>query len=58
MLEANSFGDFRVRLERYLDGMTPLCEVLWLEDLTIDKLFQVVKKHNLMINIRPLQDCC
>jgi hypothetical protein len=52
--EPHSFAELKVRLERYLDGLTPLCEVLWLEDLTIERLFLVVKKNNLIINIRPL----
>jgi hypothetical protein len=57
LLDTNAaFFDLKKRLEKYFDGMTPLCEILWLEDdhqITIEKLFIIVKKFHIVINIRP-----
>lgn len=44
-------------LNIYFDGMTPLCDILWLEDsnmIVLDDIFQVIQHYNLVVNIRPL----
>jgi hypothetical protein len=59
MDQHNTFSplfEIKKRLEKYFDGRTPLCEILWLEDdhqITIEKLFLIVKKFHIVINIRP-----
>lgn len=44
----------RLKLQPYLDGRTPLCDILWLEDLAEDAVWAVVRKSpNIIVNIRP-----
>mmetsp|Transcript_22496 Transcript_22496/g.32851 ORF Transcript_22496/g.32851 Transcript_22496/m.32851 type:complete len:723 (+) Transcript_22496:106-2274(+) len=44
----------RKKLSPYLDGKTPLCDILWLEDLKEDEVFSAVRHFNIVVNIRPL----
>ena len=53
---ANSDRVIRQKLMPYLDGRTPMCEILWLEDLTEDVVLATVRKSpNIIINIRPIK---
>lgn len=53
--ERLELNELKKRLEKYFDGMTPFSEILWLEDISIEKLLTIARKYNLVINIRPLK---
>ena len=44
------------KLSPYLDGRTPLCEILWLEDLSEEEVFSVVRhsKECISVSLRTL----
>lgn len=54
--DINSDRVIRQKLMPYLDGRTPMCDILWLEDLTEEVVLATVRNTpNIIINVRPLQ---
>ena len=54
--DGNSEWAIRQKLMPYLDGRTPLCDILWMEDLTHDAVLTAVRNNpSIIINVRPLR---